>query len=66
VEVFDKDLQLTLSDIRGHFGVSSGSLKVGGKVKVVKQDIIVPPGTYVLDIPQRNQGIKHSSPFFNF
>lgn len=56
-EVFDKDMQLTLADIRGHFGVSSGSLKVNGKVKVVKQDVIVPPGTYVLDIPRNNQGI---------
>jgi hypothetical protein len=55
VEVFDKDLQLTLADIRGHFGVTGGSLKVGGKVKVVKPDIVVSPGTYVLDIPQRNQ-----------
>ena len=66
MEVFDKDLQLTLSDIRGHFGVSGGSLKVGGKVKVVKPDVVVPSGTYVLDIPQRNQGnYSFVSPFIS-
>ena len=59
VAEFGKDLQVTLKDIRSHFGVTGGSLSVGGKITVVKEDLIVPSGTYALDVPQTNQGIKY-------
>jgi len=52
-DVFDADLQLTLDDIRGHFGISGGSLKMGGKIKVVKASMIVPPGSYTLEVPAK-------------
>jgi len=52
-EAFDADLQLTLADIRGHFGISGGSLKVDGKIKVAKADMVVPPGVYSLDLPSK-------------
>lgn len=59
VEEFDEILDMTLKDIRSHFGVTGGSLKVEGKIIFAKEDVVVSPGTYVLDVPQTNQGMKH-------
>lgn len=65
---FDESMNMTLKGKRSHFGIISGTLIVEGKIKVEKEDGIVPPGTYVLDTPQKNQSMRFSIlfPYFTY
>lgn len=44
---FGASLGVTLKDIRSHFWITGGSLTIAGEIKVVKEEMVVPPYLFV-------------------